>query len=424
MGNPLISVIVPVYNTERYLQKCIESICKQSFDNIELICVNDGSQDKSADILKHLSAQDSRMKVIHLKQSSGSAAAPRNIGLKHANGKYIIFLDSDDYFDLNMLEKMYLHAEKYTADLVMCDNYTVDSETGIISDRDTELHKKYLPDKDVFSYRDIPNTIFQISNAAVWHKLILKKLIDDNNLEFQLNVPILDDIYFVNLLLVFARRISILEDRLIYYRRSRVGAQTTAIAKHKESVFKAFLALNCRLKAEGIYDAVDFSLKNWTIVTMAWWLNSICEYDAYAMLYNEYKTKYFEQLGLLGIDPDTLYDELNLFYRSVTEGSFKPSLMVILESLLMPNSAIAIYGAGVYGKKVYGIVQSYGKHRISLWCDRNASKMNNPLISLPEKLAEVKVDAILIAIVNSDIVREVKTFLLNMGIEEGKIHVL
>ena len=424
MHNPQISVIVPIYNTEKYLQECIESIREQTFKDIEIICVNDGSQDSSADVLNRFAETDSRIKVIHRDKSSGSAAAPRNTGLRCAKGKYVMFLDSDDYFDCQMLEKMYMHAESKNADLVMCDNYTVNADTGEISDRDTELHTKYLPQREVFSYRDVPSTIFQISNAAVWHKLILRELIDRHHLEFQLNVPILDDICFVNLLLVFAQRISIMREHLVYYRKSRPGGQTNAIENHTESVFLAFSALSNRLREEGIYDLISFSLKNWIVVTMAWWLGSVGNYDIYASLYNDYKTKYFKELDLLGMNPDALYDDLGGFYKSITEGSFHPSLLVIMESLLPEGSSVAIYGAGTYGKKIYSAVNSYGKHRICMWCDRNALRLNNPAVTLPERLADVKVDAVLIAIVNPDVVKEVKKYLLEMGIEEDHIYAL
>ena len=175
MKQPEISVVVPVYNTSAYLEQCMESILSQTFQNMEVICVDDGSTDKSLEILKRFAKRDSRITVLHRDGASGSAAVPRNMGLERAKGTYVIFLDSDDYIDLQMFEKMLVCAKKQNADLVMCDNYVVSSRNGLVKDRDGELHHKYITDHitgNVFSYQDIPDTIFQISNAAVWHRMI------------------------------------------------------------------------------------------------------------------------------------------------------------------------------------------------------------------------------------------------------------
>ena len=115
MVTPQISVIIPVYNTAKYLEQCMSTLVNQTFREIELICINDGSTDESRDILKKFALSDERIRLIDRETASGSAALPRNIGLEQAKGKYVIFLDSDDYFAETMLEKLYEHAEKMNA---------------------------------------------------------------------------------------------------------------------------------------------------------------------------------------------------------------------------------------------------------------------------------------------------------------------
>lgn len=418
--NPKISVVVPVHNTEKYLIQCISSIMAQSLQDIEIICVDDGSTDNSRKILLGLAAIDSRITVLCRDVASGSAALPRNEGLEKAQGKYIIFLDSDDYFDVTMFEKMYNYAEMHQADLVMCDNYRVYDETREFRTADTELHKDYLPKQTVFSYKDIPNSIFQISNAAVWHKLILRELVEQNHLKFQLSTPILDDIYFVNTLLVLAKRIAIMEDRLMYYRVLRPEAQTNAIGKHKESIYKAFSALNKKIMELGIYNEVKNSLQRWTLSTMAWWMHSISSYKSYSEIYDLYRNKYMKELRLL----DTKFDEtddLKYFYESIMVSKFRPSLKVILESLLKENSNIILYGAGEIGHRMYDAISQYGKHNIVLWCDRNADNMQDERIRKTEEIRNYKPDAILIAIGNEKIVNEVKEYLVMLGIDKNII---
>jgi glycosyltransferase EpsH len=385
--------------------------------------VNDGSTDGSGDILSEFSSKDDRIIVVERKSASGSAALPRNIGIDIARGKYIMFLDSDDYFDITMLEKLFNRAEKTEADLVMCDNFTV-SFMGKTDDRHTELHYKYLPELKTFSYKDIPDTIFQISNAAVWHKLILRETITKHRLRFQLDVPILDDIYFVNLLLVLSKRISIIRDRLIFYRFNRYGGQTTKMEKHKDSIFLAFSELNKYLVEHSLYETVKFSLQNWTLATMAWWLHSIGDYDVFSELYSLYKSEYFDKLGLMNIDPKTLYDDLGRFHSSVLQREIEPSLKVVLESILKPGSGIAIYGAGVVGNNIYELVKTHGKHDIVLWCDSNAEKLGNPLVKHPKGLAFCDSDAVIIAIADYDVIKEVKEYLNGMGIDSKKVYTI
>lgn len=420
---PQISVIVPIHNTSQYLEQCMATLVNQTFRDIEIICVNDGSTDHSQEILEKFASSDKRIILLHRSCASGSAALPRNMGLERASGKYVIFLDSDDYFAETLLEKLYQYAEEWNADLVMCDNYTVSFQTNRIEDKDTELHVKYLPHKKIFSYQDIPDKIFQISNAAVWHKLILRELVEQYQLRFQQDVPSLDDIYFVNILLVRAKRIGVVGERLVYYRAVRPDAQTTRIETHKESIFHAFYALNQYLKRYGIYESVKVSLQNWTLATMAWWMHSISGYQAYSEMYDLYRNEYFLKLGLADMERSNLYDEnLVSFYDSIMYRDFCPSLKILLETLLEPDSRVVIYGAGVVGKNIYNAVKEYGNHTVIMWCDQNARKLGNPLVSHPDTLRNAKFDAILIAIGKQEIVEEVKAYLKELGIDEEKIY--
>ena len=110
-----VSVIIPVYNVEPYLKQCMDSVVGQTLKDIEIICVDDGSTDNSLDILREYAAEDSRIQIIE--QKNAGAGAARNNGMRYATGKYLSFLDSDDFFEPRMLEKAYDLAEKDQADL-------------------------------------------------------------------------------------------------------------------------------------------------------------------------------------------------------------------------------------------------------------------------------------------------------------------
>ena len=111
-----VSVIIPVYNVEPYLKQCMDSVVGQTLKDIEIICVDDGSTDNSLDILREYAAEDSRIQIIE--QKNAGAGAARNNGMRYATGKYLSFLDSDDFFEPRMLEKAYDLAEKDQADFV------------------------------------------------------------------------------------------------------------------------------------------------------------------------------------------------------------------------------------------------------------------------------------------------------------------
>lgn len=112
-----VSIIVPVYNTEEYLQKCLDSLTNQTLKNIEIICVNDGSTDNSLKILQDNAIKDDRIKIIN--QENKKQGAARNAGMQVATGEYIGFVDSDDYVDLHYFERLYRVARNYNSDIAL-----------------------------------------------------------------------------------------------------------------------------------------------------------------------------------------------------------------------------------------------------------------------------------------------------------------
>ena len=121
---PEVSVIIPVYNSEKYVEKCICSVMAQTLPELEIIIINDGSIDESGKILRKLAQKDSR--IILLEQENKGVAAARNLGVEKATGKYLTFVDGDDYLQEDYIEKMYSLAEKETLDMVICGQTYVD----------------------------------------------------------------------------------------------------------------------------------------------------------------------------------------------------------------------------------------------------------------------------------------------------------
>ena len=114
---PQISVVVPVYNVEKYLRECLDSLANQTFEDFEVICVNDGSDDSSPDILEEYASEDERFKIVS--QENKGLSGARNTGMNYIKGRYLLFLDSDDWLELNALELLYNHANALNSEMVI-----------------------------------------------------------------------------------------------------------------------------------------------------------------------------------------------------------------------------------------------------------------------------------------------------------------
>lgn len=171
MEKDLISVIVPVYKVEKYLEKCIESIIKQTHTNLQIILVNDGSPDNCGKICDEYAKKDSRIEVIH--KINGGLSDARNVGINRANGRYIGFVDSDDYVKEDMYEKLINLIKEYDADISICNLYDVIDGKEYVRNKDNGIHeysridilKEILLDKNIQSY--------------AWNKLYKKELFDE-----------------------------------------------------------------------------------------------------------------------------------------------------------------------------------------------------------------------------------------------------
>ncbi len=203
---PLISIIVPVYNVEKYLERCILSIINQSYSNIEIIIVNDGSTDGSEDIINKYKKEDSRIKSIY--QENGGLSSARNTGIDCCNGEYIMFVDSDDYIHANMTKTLYTNMIENDADISVCDFYW-DYDDKIIQETNTNECHFYTGDEVIFQLRD--NNLITV---VAWNKLYKKELWDD--LRYP-NGRIHEDEYVIHKLLEKCKGIVYTNDKLYYY---------------------------------------------------------------------------------------------------------------------------------------------------------------------------------------------------------------
>ena len=197
-----ISIIIPAYNAEKYIEKCLDSLIKQTKKEIEIVIINDGSKDKTEEIIK--SYTDSRIK--YYKNTNHGIGYTRNYGIEKAKGKYIMFLDSDDYVEKDICEKLYNKARNDDLDLVICDFFR-EYENGDL----TEIR---TPDFKNSSLKDNPEIINE--NLSPWAKLYSTKLLKDNSIKFVENLKY-EDAPFVIEALDKAKKIGKVNDCLVHY---------------------------------------------------------------------------------------------------------------------------------------------------------------------------------------------------------------
>ena len=214
--NVKVSVVMPVYNVENYIEECLDSLINQTLKEIEIICVDDGSTDGTLKLLYKYEEADSRVKIIQ--QQNQYAGVARNNGMKHAVGEYIIFLDSDDFFEKTMLEKMYNEAKRTEADLVLCGGQVFDDATKETKPAPWFLKTKILPKELPFSYRDTDGQLLNAISPAPWTKMFKKEFVDKSGIQFQ-PFQNSNDVYFIFVMVCTSERISYVDEALVNYRR-------------------------------------------------------------------------------------------------------------------------------------------------------------------------------------------------------------
>lgn len=251
---PLVSVIIPVYNVEKYLRECLDSLINQTLKDIEIICVDDGSTDSSLDILNEYKAKDNRF--IILTQKNLNAGVARNNGLKVATGEYLSFLDSDDIFELNMLEEMYNTAKKDNSDTVVCNFYIYDNATKK-SSWNLKIDDKFIK-KSPFSPVDIKDEIFNFSSPNAWTKLFKHSLFKDNKLQF-VDTICCNDFTCVYTALAVSKKISVINKPFIHYRFIQKSNLTARRVKYPDSFLVAAQQLENNLRRFKVYHTFEKS---------------------------------------------------------------------------------------------------------------------------------------------------------------------
>lgn len=252
---PCISVLIPVYNAGKYLPQCLQSLQQQTFVDFEIICIDDGSTDNSCQLIKKAQKNDPRLRLLSQKNSGVGVA--RNKLVKAARGKYICFVDADDWLESNALEMLYKEAVKQEADIVrgLFKEYDIDNGKFVNCDKkysDYGRHKR-----PPFSQEER----FQagIDDSQVWGKLILSRLLRENNLYF-VEGKYLEDVSFEILLYLSASKICFLDKYLYYYRTGNRESVSADKAKMARGILENWIFLAEEMEQRG-WNSPDLSKK-------------------------------------------------------------------------------------------------------------------------------------------------------------------
>ncbi len=299
-----VSVIIPVYNASDYIGECIDSILKQTLKDIEVICVNDGSTDNSLEILNQYAEKDPRVRVIT--QENAGAGAARNNGLQYAQGEYLSILDSDDFFEPDMLEKAYAEVKKHDGDIIVfaCDLY--DNNEKSYRPCKYAIHDNLLPDFQPFAGTDIKKDIFKLYVGWAWDKLFKTSFVKENNLTFQ-EQRTTNDMLFVFSAIVKAQKILTIHDVLAHHRRE---VQSLSVTREKSWMcfYNALTALREQLKTWGLYERFEQDFINYCVHFSLWNINSLAE-PTHTILYNKLRDEWFDDLGITKHSEDYFYNK-------------------------------------------------------------------------------------------------------------------
>lgn len=229
-----VSVIIPVFNTEKYISKCLSSLVNQTLDDIEIICVNDGSTDNSLEIIEKIANNDARIKIINQEHKKQGAA--RNSGLRIAEGEYIGFVDSDDWVDLNYYEMLYNTAKKYDADIALATNVR-------IGNGKTKKRLEITEEKTAVTLQEKIDIGNQVKNPCPTNKIYRHSMLKENNIIWQEGVYCEDKLFTIQAI-YYANKIVTVPDVNYYYFRNPNSTVHTKSKKHtldKNNAKKAVL---------------------------------------------------------------------------------------------------------------------------------------------------------------------------------------
>lgn len=320
---PDISVIIPAYNCGLYIQECIDSLLNQTFQNFEIIVVDDGSTDGTFEKLQTYKNVDNRISVYQ--QEHKFAGSARNLGMSKAAGDYFIFLDSDDFFNEHLLEHALKRIKETDADICVFKANSFNNKTGKTTPMKHTCKCELCPPSGVFNRSTNPLNIFCFTVPAPWTKIFKASFVKENNLYYQ-NTRSANDISFVYTAMALATRISVLDEYLVNYRQHNEASLQSTQDKNPWAFYEALLDLRSRLIDLGLFDELRHAFINTALDSCIYNLRTLkhkrsTQKEVYLFL----KTVGFKELEIAGKEEDYFYaypKSRYEDYKKVMSGSY------------------------------------------------------------------------------------------------------
>ena len=311
--SPIVSVVIPVHNSSRYLSECLASICHQTLENIEIICVNNGSTDNSQKILEYYAKRDTRI-ILMEQEETISAGGPRNTGIKTAIGKYVYLMDSDDYIEANALEVLVNIAEDKQSDLIYFFYKQVEDKINRVLARPRFYSfLRFFPKEKIFKLENEYYKFF-IQYPFPWGKLISRQLIVENNLYFDSDVRCFEDNPHNLKILLSAQNPYVCNEKL-YYLRMHQESSTHHVNPAIAGMTDAVRRMNEIYIAKGEYEKFQRYYVPYKIHILGW---------AWTMVPEELRKEYFNEVSQLFTEGDKKYfvnDEIWSFFEIPSRNS-------------------------------------------------------------------------------------------------------
>lgn len=380
---PKVSVIIPVYNNEKYLEECLNSILKQTLSDMEIICVDDGSTDGSPLILDEYARKDSRIHAIH--QENRGVVAARNIGFQNAKGDYVGFVDSDDWIESDMYEKLYSLAAQSGADMVCSGYYLEGAYTTFHADT---IHEGKYEDEKLTALRNNAIYNFERREVGIRASICCKLFAGDFIKGVLCNIPetliVSEDKMCVVRAVLEAKTILVTHEGYYHYRinqNSTVHTPNTEYLSYVNEVYKCF---NMLYEHPNFTKEMRIQAELYITELMIKGINSLLG---------------FEHSNLLWIDPYWL-------------------------EKIPVGSRIVLYGGGVLGEKYRTHLCNSKEHIyvtcVDFGCDNMEYNPNMPIES-PQILSDKEYDYVVITIKNPNKARDIRVQLIQTGVPEDKI---
>lgn len=320
---PKISVIMPSLNVEDYMEECLSSVLNQTFKDIEVICVDAGSTDKTLDIIKKYQKKDERIKL--LMSDKKSYGYQVNLGIKESEGKYISIVETDDYIDKQMLERLYSYSQDDTIDIIKSNFYYLndyDEEVEIIKG----TAKRDVPTEKIITLKEEP--LFVEGHPSIWAGIYSKEFLQKNNIKF-LEVPKggwVDNPFFYETALK-AEKIIYLDDAFYYYRITNPNSSTNDFGDNTLPM-KRILDIYDVLKENNVQDKNIIEV---FYIRLFRYIEIILEHNNNDVSSLDYDTCSYIQKALKNVDETIVQDELNRNFRALYYKFMSPLLLLRFE---------------------------------------------------------------------------------------------